>query len=211
MTSVAHTQTITTAAAEIACVRGDAAILSSYLCQPDKPSPDVIQNIAACLLANRPGSELGPGAWKLKFSVRNGRPPSQRHPVIDSAVLAIAHGQAIPLGQYLQVVANLDTETRRALASALDPNPGAASRWRLKFTRAQRGFPRSSLHTELQDAWLGVVALSMHEKERKHWKQVYYELNASLKCANEHASPTLIKRAVAKVRAARSTNKKPPD
>jgi hypothetical protein len=83
-------------------------------------------------------------------------------------------------------------------------HPAAPSKWRLKYAHARRGFPRSSLRTELEDAWLGSTALSVHEKDgRRSWKRVYYMVNDALELVGEHASPTLIKKGVAKVRKAR--------
>jgi hypothetical protein len=210
MKARAQAETITATDAEIACVQGDAATLSQYLRQANEPSPIVIQSIADALLANLPGSDPGPGNLKLEFS-RNGRPPKHQ-PEIMSPAVAIAHGQAIPLGQYLRATPSLDDDTRLALAAAFDPNPGAPSKWQLKYAHARRGFPRSSLRTELQDAWLGTTALSVYEKDGKPWKQVHYEVEAALKLVGEHASPTLIKKCVAKVREARQLpNKKPLD
>ena len=133
--------------AEIACIRGDAATLAQYLRQTTQPSFDVIQNIAACLLANLPGNDLGPGDWKLTFSIKNGRPP-KTFPAIDSAALAVAHGQAIPLGRYLQAMPNIDAATRLALADALDPETSPV--WRLKFSRTRPGFHRSRLGSDLR-------------------------------------------------------------
>jgi hypothetical protein len=202
MRSPAPAQAITPADAEKASIRGDTAKLSQYLYQSSEPSIDVIQNIAACLLANRPGSDPGPGGLKLEFSRRKGRPP-KHCPEMTSAALAIAHGQAIPLGQYLDAAPRLDDDTRLALAAAFDPNPSAPSKWQLKYAHARRGFPRSSLRTELEDAWLGSTALSVYEKDAKPWKQAHYEVDADLKLVGEHASPTLIKKGVAKVRKAR--------
>jgi hypothetical protein len=174
MDQAAPTTTITTAEAEIACISGDEATLSRYLCEAEEPSPDVIQSIAECLLANRPESDLGPGDQMLEFSPRNGR-PSRKHPEITSAVLAIAHGQAIPLGLHLQAAAKLDTDTRRALASAFDPDCDAASKWRLKYTHARRGFPRSELKNSLILAEIGHRALQLRD-EGKLWHEIYSAL-----------------------------------
>ena len=198
------------AKAEIACVTGDAKTLSKYLRQQRTPLPDVVRNIAACLLANRPESGPGPGGWKLKFSPRNGRQtgrPRKHRPKILNAVLAIAQGEEIPLGYYLCATPSLDADTRVALAAALDPGPAASTKWQLKYAHVRRGFPRTSLHTELWGAWLGSEALSRHEKEGKLWKQVHYEMDTELKSVDEHASPTLIKKSVAKVREARALQK----
>jgi hypothetical protein len=211
MRARAHAETITATDAESACVQGDEAKLSQYFRQAKEPSPNVIQSIVAALLANLPGSDPGSANLRLEFSPRRGRPPKHQ-PEITSAVVAIEHGQAIPLGQYLRAIPSLDDDTRLALAAAFDPNPAAPSKWQLKYAHARRGFPRSSLRTELEDAWLGSAALSVYEKDGKPWKQVHYEVDAALKLVGEHASPTLIKKGVAKVRKARQLlNKKPLD
>jgi hypothetical protein len=185
MKSPASTQAITTADAEIACTRGEAATLSQYLRQTLQPSLDVIQNIATCLLANLPGNNLGPGDWKLKFSPRNGRPP-KKHPEITDAASAIEHGQTILLGQYLRATPTLDNDARLALATALDPKPSAASKWQLKYAHARRGFPRSELKNVLILAKIGDRALQLRN-EGKSWREIYSDL--------PHAE-TLIKKAV---------------
>jgi hypothetical protein len=201
-TPASETAVAAAVAAEIACIRGDAATLSRYLRQTARPSFDVIQNIAACLLANLPGNDLGPGDWKLTFSVRNGRPP-QTDTAITSVALAIAHGRAIPLGRYLQAAPNLDRKTRHALAAALDPNPGASSKWQLKYARTRRGFARSYLKTDLLLAEIGHRALKLRQKG-KLWDEIYSELPRA---------ETLIKKAVRFVQAANGTENprlKPP-
>lgn len=203
MTSpAAANQLLTTAEAEIACIRGDAEILSQYLRQPVEPETSVIQNIALALLANRPGSSPGPGDLKLMFSIRNGRPP-KNGPIADSAALAIANGQAIPLGEYLFGAPSVGLEVRLALASALDPSPKAHSRWRLRYVHHRRGFSRSQLKNELMLAEIGHRALKLR-RDGKLWHQVYSEM--------PHAE-TLIKRAVRSVlaaeKAANNTVRKP--
>jgi hypothetical protein len=183
---------ITTADAEIACVQGDAKTLSHYLRQEAQPLSDVVQNIATCLLANQPGHDLGPGDWKLAFTIRNGRPPKCQG-TINSAASAIAQGQEILLGQYLRAAPHLDDETRHALASALDPSPNASSKWRLKYVRSRQGFARSELKNELLLAKIGHSAL-MLRRGGKLWCEIYSDL--------PHAE-TLIKKAVRFVLAVR--------
>lgn len=197
MKSPATAPTVTTADAEIACVRGEAETLSRYLLQWDEPSTDVIQNIAACLLANLPGNDLGPGDWKLTFSTRNGRPPRD-HPVISSAALAIAHGQAIQLGRFLQAAPNLDDDTRRALAAVLNPDHAAPSKWQLKFTRTRRGFSRSQLGNDLRLIYRNNESRRLRDKGKLR-KQISHEMGASL---------TTLKKAV---RAMKKADKKTPE
>ena len=202
------TKPIGTDDAEIACIRGDAATLSLYLQQSDQPSVDVILAIAACLLANRPEGDPGPGGWKLIFIPRNGRQtgrPKKHRPKIINAILAISEGEEIPLGHYLCRAQRLETDTRSALAEALDPDPAVPAKWQLKYAHARRSFPRTSLRTELLDAWHGREALSVYEKEGRLWKQVYHEVDTELKHVG--ASPTLIKKRVAKFRRAMSWEK----
>ena len=190
---------ISDATAEAACIRGDddaAALLSRYLREGATPSHAVIQNIARCLLANQ--RRPGPGNWELKFAVRNGRPP-QCHTAINSAAGAIAHGQRILLGQYLRVATQLDDETRHALASALDPSEEAPSKWRLKYVRPRRGFPRSKLRNQLILAMIGHEALMLH-RGGKPWHKIYADL--------PHAE-TLIKKAVRFVNGGKP--RKPPE
>jgi hypothetical protein len=135
--------------AEIACISGDAQKLSAYFQRPDKPLADVVQNITAALLANLPGRDLGPGNWKLRFFVRNGRPP-RRPPEITSALLAITHGQWLELGIYLLPVPQLDDDTWRALADAFDP--AGTSKWQLRFVR-RRGNQRSGIRAAIGKAF----------------------------------------------------------
>ena len=192
-------QTITTAGAEIACVRGDAVTLSRYLRQTAQSSCDVIYNIALDLLAS--DERPGPGNWKLVFrkrSKKRGRP--SKSPRAISAVQAIASGQAVIAGQYLLAKPNIDNKTQSALAAAFDLS--GSSTWILRFEHPKRGYPQSSLRTELEDSYLGHHALLLYA-ENKSWKQIYYKIDDERRLANGHASATLIKRAVAKVRNAR--------
>jgi hypothetical protein len=134
-------------------------------------------------LANLPGSNLGPGDWKLKFSPRNGRPPKNR-PEITDAASAIAHGQTILLGQYLWATPALDDDTRLALATSLDPE--ASPRWRLKFGRPRPGYYRSQLGSDLRRTY------HCHEVRRlgnqgKQFKQISHEMGVS---------PTTLKKAM---------------
>jgi hypothetical protein len=183
---------ITSDVAEIACIRAEAGTLAKYLRQTNEQSANVIQNLALCLLANVPGSDLGPGDWKLNFAPRNGRPPTRAHIEITSAALAIAHGQAIPLGRYLEAAPFLDGETRRAFAEAMDPV--GSSKWRLKFARARKGFPRSELKNHLILAKIGHHALGLRGAG-KRWHEIYSEM---------HYAETLIKKAVRFVLATKS-------
>jgi hypothetical protein len=188
-------RTLKTVNAEIACIRGDAATLAQYLRQTAQPSFDVIQNIAACLLANLPGNDLGPGDWKLTFSIKNGRPP-KHFPAIDSAALAVAHGQAIPLGRYLQAMPNIDTATLLALADALDPETSPV--WRLKFSRTRPGFYRSRLGNDLRIIYRDNEFRRLRS-EGKLGKQISHEMGASA---------TTLKKAA---RAMKKTARKPPN
>jgi hypothetical protein len=195
MKSPAPTQAITTAEAEIACIRGEAATLSQYLGQTPQPAVDVIHNIATCLLANLPGSNLGPGDWKLKFSPRNGRPP-KKHLEITYAASAIAHGQTMLLGQYLRAAPTLDDDTRLALAAALDPE--ASPRWRLKFARTRSGFSRSQLGSDLRIIYRENEFRRLRS-QGKLGKQISHEMGVS---------PTNLKKAV---RAMKKPPKKTPE
>jgi hypothetical protein len=198
MKSPAPDMAVTSAEAEIAYIQGDPEILWRYFCQAEKPSLDVVCNIAWSLLTSdeRPSTDN----WKLVFRKRRkerGRPSNR--PKIINAAQAIATGQAMLAGQHLLAEPNIDSEARSALAAVF--NPAGDSTWVLEFKRPKRGYPQSPLRTELEEAQLGIDALSIYE--RKPWKQVYYEIDAERRLVHGHASPTLIKRAVKKVRNAR--------
>lgn len=145
---------VTTADAEVGCIRGDAAILWKYFDQERELSQNVLQNIAACLLANLPGKDLGPANWKLKFSIRNGRPP-RAQPEIKDALAAITCGDTIQLGLHLRSAQQLDEKTQNALAAAFDPC--GTSKWQLKFVR-RRGNQRSGIRAAIGKAFAADTA-----------------------------------------------------
>lgn len=202
---------VTAADAEIAFIRRDCATLCDYFdCEADL-SAAVIQSMATAL--------LGRGDWKLELATRNGRRPTKKEKSATIA-MAIANGNSVGLGQFLLASVHLDEEAsssagcyvlatpqldREARAAIAALGPAGTSKWKLKFERPGRGFPRSPLRTELEDAHRGSKALSVYEDKEKNkvWKQIYYEMNAALRSEKKHASPTLIKRGVKKVKEAR--------
>jgi hypothetical protein len=170
MKSPAPTQAITTADAEIACTRGDAETLSRYLRLTDNPSPDVIQNIAACRLANQSNSGPGPGNWKLILSTRKGGRPAKNRRWPTDAAQAVDAGHAPAAGSYLGANPEIDGATQRALAEALDPV--GDSKWKLTFKRPRKGNPRSDLRTAINQALMDQATNTLRARAKAEGSEV---------------------------------------
>lgn len=195
--------------AEVACLRGDAAVLARYLRQPS-PRRSVIESLALCLWADPTLSAECPENWKtgpgnriLRFAPKNGRPPKKDNAPaaafdhsIEAAARALATGQAIPLARYLLAADKLSAKILHGFAEALDPT--GTSEWRLKFGRPRRGNPRSPLRNDLVQAVRGLDALKKHDNEGISWDDIFWDPDHA-----SDASETTIKKAVRKVRSAK--------
>ncbi len=173
------------AAADIACIEGNAGLLSRYLLLQPNPARSVLEFIGLCLLAGLSETADRPEGRILSLATRNGRPPKDLELQRISLVKRFLARRSNAPGPSRKVV--------RHVAELLKPI--SKSKLQLKFRRRQ-GFPRSQLENSLRLAVLGHQALELHDAGDS-WNTVYYDREFS-------ESDRQIQKAVQFVRRARA-------